>query len=528
MSTAIPPTPGAETMNGAEALVRSLHGAGVEVCFANPGTSEMQFVDALDRTGLIRCVLGLFEGVVTGAADGYGRMTGKPAVNLLHLGAGLSNAAANLHNARRARTPMLNLVGDHASWHLDYDPPLASDIRGLAEPVSHWVRTAARPQSLAADGVAAAAAACSWPGQVATLIAPGDTGWDPGGQLAPPVTPEGPAPIAEEAVVEAAEALEAGPTAVLYLGHSALADAATLRLAAAIAARTGARLLCPTSFRRAERGGDVPDIERLPYNVDIGVAQLAGLTTAILIEAVPPVAFFGYPGKPSALLPPECRIVTLADVDQNGAEGVARLADRLGIASGDIAFQAPPRPERPAPGTLDYDTLPPAIASVVPEGAILIDEGISAGRGLWSAMAACPRHTWLPLTGGAIGIGPPMAAGAAIACPDRPVIALQADGSAMYTIQALWTQAREGLNVTTVIFANRQYEILKHELVRVGANPGPSALGLTDIDRPTLDFVALARGMGVEGCAVDCPRALADRLAAAVTEPGPYLIEARF
>ncbi|MEL6197044.1 MAG: acetolactate synthase large subunit [Pseudomonadota bacterium] len=515
-------------MNGAEALVRSLHGAGIEICFANPGTSEMQFVDALDRTGLLRCVLGLFEGVVTGAADGYGRMAGKPAVSLLHLGPGLSNASANLHNARRARTPMLNLVGDHASWHRDYDPPLASDIRALAEPVSHWVRSAARPLSLAADGMAAAAAAMSWPGQVATLIAPGDAGWDDGGVLAAPIPPEGPRPLSEEAVIDAAEALADGPSTLLYLAHAALADPATVDLAAQVAAHTGARLLCPTSFRRTDRGGAMPALQRLSYAVDGALEQLAGIRTAIMVEAVPPVAFFGYPGKPSALLPPEARIVTLADIDQNGAEAMARVADRLGVASGDIAFPQPPRPAPPQAGRLDYDTLAPAIAAAVPEGAILVDEGITAGRALWPAMAACPRHTWLPITGGAIGIGPPMAAGAALACPDRPVITLQADGSAMYTIQALWTQAREGLNVTTVIFANRQYEILKHELVRVGANPGPSALALTDIDRPTLDFVSLARGMGVEATAVDCPRALSDRLAAAVAEPGPYLIEARF
>ncbi|MEM6971391.1 MAG: acetolactate synthase large subunit [Pseudomonadota bacterium] len=513
-------------MNGAEAMVRSLHAAGVKVCFANPGTSEMTFVEALDRTGLMRCVLGLQENVVTGAADGYARMTGEPAVSLLHLGAGLSNASANLHNARRARSPMLSIVGEHASWHVAHDPPLGSNIRKLAEPVSAWVRTAARPQSIASDAMAALAAARSWPGQSATLITPGDAGWEEGGMIAAPAAAEGPRPIAPEDEDAAATALTSGRRVLIYLGGRALADPAAIAHAAAIAAATGADLVCPTSFARAERGGTLPAIDRLEYVVDAAIARLAPVEDVILVETVPPVAFFGYPGKPSTLLPEGARITMLADIDQDGAAALASLADRLNVKPAPAAAQQP-RPERPLAGRLDIASLTTAIASSLPEGAIVIDEGLTAGRQIWPATTSGPRHSWLPITGGAIGIGPPLGAGAAIACPDRPVLALQADGSAMYTIQALWTQAREGLNVTTVIFANRTYEILKQEMARVGANPGPSALALVDLDRPTLDFVAMARGMGVDGIAVDCPRALADAIATASAEPGPFLIEAR-
>ncbi|MEM6487927.1 MAG: acetolactate synthase large subunit [Pseudomonadota bacterium] len=524
-----PANPGSPAMNGAEALVRSLHADGVEVCFANPGTSEMQFVDALDRTRLMRCVLGLFEGVVTGAADGYARMAGTPAVSLLHLGPGLSNASANLHNAKRARTPMLTLVGEHASWHLAHDPPLASDIRALAEPVSNWVRTAARPSSLAADGMAALAAARSWPGKMATLIAPGDTGWDEGGVLAGPVVPEGPRPLAPGTVEDVGEALlsaSATPgSGLLFVGGRALASPRGLAAAAAIAAHTGASLMCPTAFGRAERGDGLPPVERLAYAVDIAVERLAPVREAVMVEASPPVAFFGYPGKPSTLLPDAATVRTLADVDQDGAAALEALAAWLDAKPAPTVAGAAGRP-LPAVGTLTPETLAAAVAHALPEGAIIVDEGITAGRGMWPATRQAPPHTWLPITGGAIGIGPPLAVGAAIAAPDRPVLALQADGSAMYTIQALWTQAREGANVTTVVFANRTYEILKQEMGRVGANPGPSALALVDLDRPTIDFVALARGMGVEACRVDCPRALAQAIAAAVVEPGPFLIEA--
>ena len=179
-------------MNGAESLVRTLVAGGVDVCFSNPGTSEMHFVAALDRVEGMRCVLGLFEGVVTGAADGYFRMKGTPASTLLHLGPGLANGLANLHNAKKANSGIVNIVGQHATHHIGYNAPLTSDIEGLARPMSAWVRTSPDAKSVSADGAAAIAAARSAPPQIATLILPADTAWNeadgiaagPGGQPA--------------------------------------------------------------------------------------------------------------------------------------------------------------------------------------------------------------------------------------------------------------------------------------------------------------------------------------------------------
>jgi acetolactate synthase-1/2/3 large subunit len=514
-----------EETTGAEALVRTLHAAGVRTCFANPGTSEMQFVSALDRTGLIRCVLCLFEGVASGAADGYARMTGRPAATLLHLGPGLANAGANIHNARKAASPMVNLVGEHAQRHLAHDAPLTADIAGLAAPLSHWVRTARSAAGIAADGAEAVAEARSWPGRIATLVAPGDTGWEPGGRVAEPLPPRGPREIDAEALEAAAAALEAPGRTLLYVGGAALADRGALALARAIAERTGSDLLAPTSNARIERGAGIAPVDRVPYAIDLALERLAPHARAVLVGAPAPVGFFAYPGRPSLMLPEGCDAVPLAAPDQDPRAALALLAERIGARPGPLP--APPaRPGRPAPGRLDPDSLAAAIGHALPEGAIVADEGISAGRGVWAATAGAPTHTWLALTGGAIGIGPPLATGAAVACPDRPVVAIQADGSAMYTIQALWTQAREGLNVTTVILANRAYASLEQELHRVGANPGPSALSLLDLSRPDLDFVALARGHGVEAARVDCPALLADTLSAAVRTPGPTLIEA--
>lgn len=509
-------------MNGAESLVRSLSRAGVDVCFANPGTSEMQFVDALDRTRLMRCVLGLFEGVVSGAADGYARMAGKPAVTLLHLAPGLANAGANLHNARKARTPVLNVVGDHALRHLRYDAPLSADVPATAAAFSDWVCSAKSAATLARDAVEGLAVTQGHPGRVATLIAPADIGWDEGGMLADPVTPHPPRALEPDAVAAAAAAL--GPDTLILSGGTVLENPGAMALLAGIAAKTGARLMAPTSNRRIERGAGRAVIPRIPYPIDLALEQLADFRRAVLIEAQAPVAFFAYPDRPSLLLPEDCAVVTLAGFDQDGPAAIAALADRLGAKP--VATPDHPRPVAPGAGRLTAETLAAAIAAALPEAAIVVDESITHGRLVDPASRGAPPMSWLAVTGGSIGIGPPLAAGAAIAAPDRPVICLQADGSAMYTIQALWTQAREGLNVTTVVFANRSYEILKQELFRVGANPGPDALNMLDLSRPELDFVAMARGMGVPGQRVDCAADLHRVLAAAVREPGPYLIEA--
>lgn len=510
-----------ETMNGAESVVRSLHGAGIDVCFANPGTSEMQFVDALDRTGLMRCVLALFEGVATGAADGYARMAGKPAVTLLHLAPGLANGAANMHNARKGRVPMVNLVGDHAVRHRGYNAPLTADVEGAAAPFSDWVRTATAPETFAADAMEALAVASSRPGKVATLVAPADIGWDAGGRIAPPPAPARPAALKSDAIDRAAALL--GPDCVILVSGTVLESPHAVACLQGIASVTGAKVMAPTSNRRFERGAGRAGIARVPYPITMALEALAPFRRAVLIEAEPPVAFFAYPGRPSLLLPEGCETFTLTGLDGDGPAAIDALADRMGAAP---LIRPAAATQAPGPGAITPETVAASIAHTLPEGAIVVDESITSGRALWGVTEGAAPHSWIGLTGGAIGDGIPMALGAAVACPARPVLALQADGSAMYTIQGLWSQAREGSNVTTLVFANRTYEILKNELFAVGANPGRSALDMLDLDRPNLDFVSIARGMGVPGRQVTDAADLTQVLRAAMAEPGPYLIEA--
>jgi len=511
-------------MNGAESLLKSLHSAGVEVCFANPGTSEMQFVDALDRTGLMRCVLGLFEGVVSGAADGYARMAKKPAATLLHLAPGLANAGANLHNARKARTPMLNIVGDHARRHLRYEAPLTADVPGTAAAFSDWVRTVQSTETIAGDAMDALAAAWGHPGQISTLIVPADIGWEPVSGVEPVDRAQARAPrkIDDDMLRRAASSL--GPDAVILCGGNVLESPESMALLAGIAESTQSKLFASGPLRRMERGNGRHDLPRVPYPVDDALAALSGFRRAILVEALPPVAFFAYPDRPSLLLPEECETIPLADFDQDGPAAIEALADLVGTKA------APPkaaaRCEPPAPGPMDDAHISAAIAAAMPENAIVIDERLTSATQAMPLSAGGPPISWLSITGGAIGIGVPLATGAAVACPDRPVVALQADGSSLYTIQALWSQARENLNVTTIIFANRGYQILKQELYKVGQNPGPGALDMLELDRPELDFVSLAKGMGVPGKRITCPAELYRMIIDASKEPGPFLIEA--
>ena len=512
-------------MNGAESLVRTLVAGGVDVCFANPGTSEMHFVAALDRVEGMRCVLGLFEGVATGAADGYARMADKPAATLLHLGPGLANGLANLHNAMKASTPIVNIVGDHATYHRKYDAPLTSDIETAAKPFSGWVRTSPDAKSVAADGAAAIAAAMAPPGQVATLILPGDTAWDEGTGPAPmPAIPQR-ARVSEDAIREAARVLRLGEPTVILLTGPALREKG-LELAARIGAKTGARLLGQTFNRRMERGAGRISLERIPYPVEQAQKVLEGVKHIVLVGSRIPVAFFAYPDKPSLLSPTDTQFTTLARPEEDLVHALEWLADELG------ATQQPIEPSKyapmtPATGAINAATLAQSLGALIPENAIVVDEGVSTGRGFFPSTRNAHPHTWLQNMGGSIGIGMPMATGAAIACPDRPVINLEGDGSAMYTVQALWTQAREKLNVTTVIFANRQYAILRMELVNVGAqNVGRKALDMLDIGRPDLDFVALARGMGVPGERVETMEEFNAALARGLATPGPYLVEA--
>lgn len=510
-------------MNGAESVIRTLHGGGVTLCFANPGTSEMHFVDALDRTGLMRCVLGLFEGVVSGAADGYARMAGTPAATLLHLAPGFANAGANLHNARKARTPIVNIVGDHAVRHLAYDAPLTADVAGAAAPFSDFVRVAQSAATIGIDAAATLAAARQAPGRVATLIAPADAGWDEGGAIADPLAPPAREPLDQRVLDAAVDAL-GEPGTLILAGGRLLESADSLALLEGLAQRTGATVVTPGSNRRVERGRGRANFQKVPFAVPHALELLAPFRRCILIEANEPVAFFAYPQKPSLLLPPDCTRIALAGPGGDGLAALAALADRVGAVPSSVP-EAPPQ-SAPGSGPITPESLAAVLAAALPEGAIVADESVTVGRGLHAPTMSAPPHSWISITGGAIGIGPPLALGAAIACPDRPVVALQADGSAMYTIQALWTQAREATNVTTVILSNGGYEILKGELTRVGSNPGRSALDMLEISRPPLDFVTLARGMGVPGIRAEDTARLCEAIKTAVREPGPFLIEA--
>jgi len=508
-------------MNGAHALINTLVDGGVDVCFANPGTSEMHFVAALDDVAQMRGVLALFEGVATGAADGYARITDKPAAVLLHLGPGLGNGLANLHNARRAGVPMVVVVGDHATYHKKYDAPLESDIDAIAGTVSGWVHRTEAAADVGADTAEAMAASRSGP-QVATLILPADASWSDGAQ---PGTPAATQPNREPTdIASVAKVLRSNEPAMLLIGGDATRGPG-LAAAARIAEATGARWLCETFPTRLERGAGVPAVDRLNYFAEGAAAQLDGAKHLVLAGAKSPVSFFAYPGMASDLVPAGCEVHVLAEYS-GAADALVALADEL--APGTTAPAAAlSRPSLPS-GALTSLSAAGVIGALLPERAIVVDESNTSGLPLAQATAGAPAHDWLTLTGGAIGYGIPVAVGAAVAAPDRPVLNLESDGSAMYTISGLWTQARENLDVTTVIYNNGAYDILRLELQRVGAGstPGPKALDLLDISRPTMDFVKIAEGMGVPARRVHSAEEFADALRDAFAAPGPHLIDA--
>lgn len=524
------PKGGGQETNGAERLCDSLIAQGVDTCFANPGTSEMHFVGALDRRPQMRCVLGLFEGVVTGAADGYARMAEKPAATLLHTGPGLANGLANLHNAKRARTPLINVVGDHATYHLEYEAPLASDIDSLARPMSNWLARASHPDRVAAEAAEAWRAAVSMPG-VATLVLPADMAWGPA-EPAPimPIERNALKRPDEGKVRSIAQEMKKPGRTVLLVGGRAVREGA-LSLIAAIAEKTGAEFVAETFNARIERGAGRVQVGKVPYAVDDAVAYLAGTERLILIDARPPVGFFAYPDKPSLLHDPAGSLHKLVETDEDLGEALALLADSLGVKLRQASATHRASAHDPA-ATLPQGPLTPEstcaiVAALLPEHSIVCDESVSAGGSFFPASYGSPRHDYLQLTGGSIGIGLPLGTGAAVACPDRRVVCLQADGSAMYTIQALWTQARERLGVTTVILSNRRYAILEHEMRNVGIREyGENARRMLRFDDPPLDWVALARGHGVEAARAETGEALADLLRAANSREEPFLIEA--
>lgn len=518
-------TPPART--GADLLCETLLVQGVDHCFANPGTSEMHVVAALDRQPRMRCVLGLSEGVVTGAADGYARMADRPACTLLHTGPGLANGLANLHNARRGFTPMVNIVGDHATHHAGFDAPLAADIEGLARPMSHWVGRSSSAASLGTLAAQAVQEARTPPGRIATLILPADHAWSttdmpaPAARSAPP-----PRPPQDGALAAAAAALRR-PSAVLLIAVRALRDEG-LNLAARVCAATGARLLTQQANARVERGRGRVMIDRVPYVVSQALATLKATRIVVLVGAKAPVGFFAYPGQPGSMLPPGCPVITASAPEEDGIAALRELAARVGAAPDAHRTMLAQRKDLPLPtGALSAGAIAQSVVAQMPEGAIVCDESVSSGRDFFPLSWHAAPHDYLQITGGAIGIGLPLATGAAIAAPQRKVIGLQADGSAMYTLPALWTQARERLDVVTVIFANRRYAILHGEYAQVGAGaPGANARRLFDLVDPALDWVQLAHGMGVQAERADTAERFNAVLAAALAQRGPFLIEA--
>jgi acetolactate synthase-1/2/3 large subunit len=514
-------------MNGADLLCDSLLANDVDVCFANPGTSEMHFVAALDRKPAMRCVLGLFEGVVTGAADGYARMTDKPAATLLHTGPGLANGLANLHNARRARSPMINIVGDHASSHLPFDAPLTSDIESLARPMSQWVHRIMSADAIAEDTAHAVEIATDEPGNVTTLILPADAAWGEVQHASAVKARPGVAATPDAARIRtAAAALRNGRETVIMLSGKAL-RASALETAGRIAKATGARLMAQQSNARIERGAGRVPIERVPYRVDLALAAFATTRQVILVGAKAPVAFFAYPGKPSSMLPDNCQVISMTTERDDLALALDMLAEELNVPA-DVRADVNARVEPPRPrGRLTPEAMHAAIARTLPDNAIVCDESISSGRDFFTITHGAAPHDFLQLNGGAIGIGLPLSVGTAIACPDRKIVLLQADGSGMYTIQGLWTQARENLDVVTIVYSNSRYAILHGELDSVGAGvAGRNASMMLDLDKPRLDWVKMANGMGVEAARADTAEEFAGLLEAAMKRKGPFLIEA--
>jgi len=511
---------------GAETLIETLVGCGVDLCFTNPGTSEMHLVAAIDKVPGMRPVLGLFEGVVTGAADGYARMTGKPAATLLHLGPGLANGIANLHNAKRAGSPIVNIVGDHATYHQKFDAPLASDIYSLAGTFSSWVRSAPDAASLAPLGAQAVSESLRSPGNISTLIVPADTAWDAARMAAKPLpAPEMPL-VAGTDITAAAKALRGASKPAILIGGPTTYERG-LKLAGQIAKKAGAQLFSDTFNKRIERGAGRVFATTIPYFGEMALDALAGVDLLLIIGTKPPVAFFAYPGKPSLLVPEGCDVFELCDRDADVIGALEDLADELDATAVVPDVQQADRPDVPPAGDLTSGTIGHTIGALMPEGAIVADEGVSNGIASFILTLGCPPHDWLNLTGGSIGMGMPLATGAALGAPDRKVICLEGDGSGMYTVQALWTQARENLDVTTVIFANRTYNILNVEFERTGSGePGEKANSMLSIGDPDLDWVELANGMGVEAVRVDTAEGFTAAFAAAMAQKGPRLIEA--
>ncbi len=511
--------------NGAKALIDTLTNAGIDTCFTNPGTSEMHFVAALDNSKM-RAVLTLFEGVATGAADGYARIAGKPAATLLHLGCGLGNGLANLHNARKARVPMINIVGDHAKYHVQYDAQLQSDIETVAKNCSKWVKTSQETSEIGADTAEAIKVATSQPNQISTLILPADVSWGEGGEAVNDFAQPAAEQSSAEVVNKIAEVLKkSGKKTAILLGRRVTLEAG-LMAASKISEATGAKLFTEVFPTRLQRGAGLPNVERIAYLAEMASVQLSGYEHLILIDAKAPVSFFAYPGKKSYLVPDDCELHNLVRLEQDAMGSLEALIKAVGAENTPPKLQEASRPKLPS-GKLNAEKIAQAVGALIPENAIISDEAQTSGLKVPSNTAGSPKHDLLTLTGGAIGQGLPVAVGAAIAGRNRPVLALVGDGSSMYTIQSLWTIVAEKLDVTTVIMNNGSYAILNIELERVGAEKaGPKALAQLDISEPGIDFVSIAKGMGMPAERVRTAEEFNRALENAFREPGPHLIDA--
>jgi acetolactate synthase-1/2/3 large subunit len=511
-------------MNGAHALLATLEANDVDVCFANPGTSEMHFVAALDDAPALRGVLCLFEGVATGAADGFARVKGSPAATLLHLGPGLANGWANLHNARRARVPLLNIVGDHATYHARLDAPLQSNVQLLADALEGWYCRTTSSDDLASDAARAIEASFGPPGRVATLVLPADVSWG-NVETVPSPWPRANRPTPhpfDEATFERALAALRTKRCTLFLGGAALLKE-QLRLAERVTSATSSRLMMETFATKIDRGAGVTSPERLIYLSEFAVDQLKESEVIILVGANEPVGFFAYPNVPSRLAPDGCEILHLAPPGSDTLGALESLVEALHapvVAMAHVGRTAPPS------GELTAQSFCAAVGATLPEGVIVVDESNTSGVHLFGATRFAPEHQWMTLTGGAIGYGLPVALGAAVASRGR-VVALESDGSMMYTLQALWTMAREGLDVTVVGLANRSYAVLNMELTRVGAaRDGGASARMLELDDPALNLSQLALAQGVPSVRVTSADELVAALERSYATPGPMFIEA--
>jgi len=513
-------------MNGAESLIKTLVNNGLDVCFSNPGTSEMHFVAALDEVEGMRGILVLFEGVASGAADGYARMTGKPALTLLHLGPGLGNALANIHNARKGNVPMLNVIGDHATYHLQYDAPLTSDLAGIAATVSHKVIASKSSGDIAKDAVDAVSAAGR--NQIASLILPADVSWGDNPNELPAVAAATQLiAVDDNKIEEAAQRLRNSDSAMIFVGG----DTITVELGhqlSRISQATGCRICLETFPKRVRRGVGSAQIEKLPYLAETAIDHIKDVDTLILLGAPCPVSFFAYPNVPSAIQAQHCSVFELAVAGENLAAAADALAVTLNAQSMEPKLNAEKLPPQPT-GGLNAMTLAQALSALLPDNAIVVDEGATTGLACYPFTENARPHDWMTLTGGSIGWGLPCAVGAAVACPDRKVVCLEGDGSAMYTIQALWTMVRENLDVTVVICNNSKYNILDLEFTRTGARggvPGEKASAMLDIGNPDMNFVDMAQGFGMRASRATTAEEFCTQFAEALQSPGPRLIEA--